>query len=83
MPILFILLVLIAGLLVLHLLFPDAVNTPDEYMRILYLAAVLVLVGGGWRISRVSGADRFRYASIWLMIILSLMLAHQLGQRYM
>jgi hypothetical protein len=81
MPIALLLIGLLILLLVLHAAFPDAVTTPDEYMRIIYLIAFLLLIGGGYRVSRVSNSDRIRYAGIWLIIILGLVLGYTLVQR--
>jgi hypothetical protein len=81
MPIAFLLIGLLALLLFLHAAFPDAIHSPDGYLRILYLVAFFLLIGGGYRISRISNSDRVRYAGIWLIIILGLILAYSLMQR--
>jgi len=66
-------------LAVLWMMFPQALAGYDAApMRILYLFALLLLVGSGITMQRTSRAKHLKHAAIWVAIIAGLVLAYEL-----
>ncbi|MFW0777241.1 MAG: hypothetical protein ACN2B6_05935 [Rickettsiales bacterium] len=66
-------------LAVLWILFPQALVGYDAApMRILYLFALLLLVGSGITMQRTSAKKHFKNAAIWVAIIAGLAFVYEL-----
>jgi hypothetical protein len=72
------LVLLSALLLVLPYVFPEAVLPQDAHWRVLYLAALVMLVGSSAALSRLSKKHQWQFALAWLAIFAGVMLIYEL-----
>lgn len=82
MPLALLVFCLVFLLLVLRLVFPDAVVTTDEALRITYLVLMLLLIGGmSGMVRRTPRKKQMEFALLWFAIVVALMMGYRIYTR--